>query len=472
LIFKYFLVALSIFLYLLAANGYFFLIWIAIAPIFCLIFYTRFREYLFYSLIFSVISTSYIAWMKEYNFKAWLIAATVFIVYFLIILGVAKKLYDRYGNSWIFILTVPTLFVLFQYIKFKGIKCFWLEIGVSQPTMAPLIWYIGGVGITFLIVLFNLFLASLIEKRNKLRLSFLILFLLIIIGCSLYSNLVAYNSETKIKVATIQLNNKESWPGRVKRAEELIDEYRDLTFKLRDFQPDLVIWPEYAIPADIYNAPRLLKKIEDISEEVSTVLVLGSLEWVGEQGDHTDNILVFDKGKFLGKSDAAYVFPSFFHSATVIPRNIEKKKIYYSSAGNFATNLCYEELFSNIVRKRAQKINYFIFAANNQDIVEERGDRLVSMFARLRSAENRRFSIRSTNCGYSYFISPTGRVIIKERGDLLGNHILKAEIPLLFLGKTFYSEHGNLIINTFIFLYFFILVIYLLRYKFLNNKNE
>lgn len=446
LISKILLLVASIVLFIIPTYKVSFGIWFCFFPILYLASKSSTKEYIIYSVLFSLGASYNIYWIRQYEVGAWLKAAGVWFFCILIALIVSKLIYERFGNGLLFVLSPAVFFAIFQNIRINSIRPFWLNIGIFQSNLAPIIWYIGGVGITFLILLFNSLLASFFIKKNRFKIILIITLILIIAGSLLFSSLKKYSSDKEIKVGVVQLKNRRSWEWRVEHTDFLIKQYRELTLSLRNFNPDLVVWPEYAIPADLYNNEELKKKIAFISKDLDCILVIGSVEW-GKGRNHTDNALVFDKGELIGKYDSLVAFPTDPTDPIVLEGST--KKIFKTSSGNFTINLCYEEVSPEVVRRKNSDLNYFLFSVNNQHIFTEKGKYLTSLYSRLRSAENRRFGIRSANYGYSQLISPTGKVIIRTK-----EQILKGEIPLIKLKRSFYSKYGNLIINIIVLLYF------------------
>ncbi|KXB08450.1 hypothetical protein AKJ56_01300 [candidate division MSBL1 archaeon SCGC-AAA382N08] len=460
LISKILLLVISIILFIIPTYKVSFGIWFCFFPILYLITKSSPKEYLIYAILFSLITTYNLYWIKDYQTKAFFEAAGIWFFYLLVILLISKLIYEKLGNNLIFVFTPPVFYALFQHIHINSLEPFWLNIGFVQSNSAPLIWYIGGVGITFLILLFGSLLASFFSQKKKWKLVLIVFLVIIVMSSLLFSSLKNYDSDEKIKVGIVQLKNRRSWKWRVEHTDLLIERYKELTLSLRNFNPDLVVWPEYAIPADVYNNEELKRKIALISKDLNCTLVIGSLEW-GKGRNHTDNVLVFNKGKLVGKQDALVVFPT--DPTDPIALEGSTKKLFRTDKGNFTVNLCYEEVTSRVVRKKTSEANYLIFMSNNQDMFSEKSKYLSSLYSKLRSAENKRFGIRSSNHGYSQLISPTGKVIIRTK-----EQILKGEIPLIELKRSFYSKYGNLIINLIILLYFISLVnkVWLKKHKF------
>lgn len=154
-------------------------------------------------------------------------------------------------NLW---LLIP-FWLISEYLRsvvFTGFP--WLSIGYSQidsplANFAPLI---GEVGITALVILINVCLVKIVvtlKQSNKKRLALPLLLLFIITALSYGLTDVNWVQATgkKTKVALVQGNIAQSikwapeqeWPTMLK--------YLDLTRV--NYDADIIIWPESAIPA-------------------------------------------------------------------------------------------------------------------------------------------------------------------------------------------------------------------------------
>ena len=129
---------------------------------------------------------------------------------------------------------------------------------------------------------------------------------------------------------------------------------------------------------------------------------------------------------------------------------------------NFITKICFESIDPILLSKKKynNNINFMVIIVNDGWFGNSAGPYQHYGISKLRAIENRIPIIRSANTGISAIINKKGEVE-KKIGINKQGVILSKIIPSN--SKTFYSKHGNWLVNLSIFFAFFLLFIVLKR---------
>ena len=160
---------LWVLLYYLMTLRFTFLVWIFLIPLFFFIKKFSYKQIvLFYGPIIISGSLWIFSWLKKYDPDIWISLSIIFGSYFIISGLITKLLFDNIKNQVALILIIPIIWIgLALPYEANVIGNFWLNFSMYQPTMAPLIWYLGGWGITFFIIQFSYLLYLGVEKKWK-----------------------------------------------------------------------------------------------------------------------------------------------------------------------------------------------------------------------------------------------------------------------------------------------------------------
>ena len=316
------------------------------------------------------------------------------------------------------------------------------DIGVLFPVSAPLVWYIGSTGLTFLIILFNSSVARYLVKKDKLSISVTIILAFLFIGSFTYSMLQdpagLHASDKALNIALIQgdapgrslSGYEENLDDRVKRYIALSEE------AVKKENPQVVVWPEYTLPVDIMKRfPEKMKPITSAIKESNTAFIIGSM--ASSNGKSYDAAFIFNK---KGELEDTYYSedPAIFNKS--VSSAAAAGKLYFRKAG---ITVCWEELNAGIFRNYVKNgAEYFISLSSNADLDYSWFKNYASFFSRIRAAENARYLARATQTGVTEIVSPFGRVIKTIPKNKTG--FLTGQIYGI-TKKTFYSKHGDMI---------------------------
>jgi apolipoprotein N-acyltransferase len=410
-----FLIASVPLLYFFEKFYFHFFVWIMYVPGIFLTYKKSLKVFLCYSLIYiffdCFLSVYYIFFFSQ---KFFLIALfyTFFSVYIFNLL--LYFFYKKISYPTI-IFIFPTLYFVFYILtNFINGGGLWFNISIWQPMLYPLPWLLGVDGVGFLILLFNSLVAFYILKKEKRILYTIIIFIVFLSSCFLYSYL-AIPTGTKIKVALIQGNFQKDWGWRIANANsEIFNTYNQLSREAAKAKPDIIIWPEYAIPEDIFTNKELYDKISQLAKDTNAYLVFGAVGKTDltdpEFNYIKDMAYVFSrKGDYIGGYTSVIPFP--FNEKVIAGTDFP---VFNTDIGTFGISTCYEENYDFIDKLYAEKgADFIISLANNEPLTVLREFEVQALHARFNAAEIKKYIIRASNTGITEVINPYGKVEAK-----------------------------------------------------------
>ena len=370
----------------------------------------------------------------------------------------------------------PVLWVVLEFIRSYAFTGFpWSSIGYSQYKFLPVIQVsdITGVyGISFLVLAFNcavvdgLLLKARVRKMPLFPLSysvigFIIFFIAIVssIGYGFW-RLGQDRPGHIVKAGLVQGNIEQDQKWNPAFQKYVMDTYSALSKEAAGRSPDLIIWPETAVPfifgEDKENTEQLIR----FEKTLNTYMLFGSVlekKTSSEQISLTNSVLLLDKeGKIIYQYDKIHLVPFgeyvplrrflFFVDKLVAGIGDYVPGDQYIKAetpfGSFAPMVCYEIIFPGLVRKFYSKNGDFIVTVTNDAwFGKTAGPYQHFSMAVFRAIENRKPVMRSANTGISGFIDSNGRII--KRTELFQRQVLTGEIKTDNT-LTFYSRYGDL----------------------------
>ncbi len=445
------------------------------------------------------------------------VSMCIYLAIFWVIAGFCIGFLHRGGKLPLWLIT-SLVIVMTDYIRSIGPLGFpWFFLAHTQAENIKFIQIadIGGVYIvSFVLAFTNGLLAECIIKYTHIklrgityRLIGIACIILIAIGYSQY-RLAEYKQVVRPgpKLAVIQTD----FPMKVDKSLPPLTEFLTNNLRLTRLastnNPDIVIWPETAIPVSInpefLNAKvdteylkyeqeagrEVAKIISKYADKLNTQIIVGAISKQINPPNHYPKIdkfnsaLVFDKtGKYIGRYDKIklvlfgeyvpfrysirwlywilneYMTPygrgGYEYSLT--PGTSYKVFNLKTSQGNFKYSIiiCYEDTLSNFVRKFVisngkKKIDFLVNISNDgwfnysSELIQHI-DNCV-----FRTIENRVPIARAVNTGISGFIDSAGRKYSLVRGpsSLKGPGIKGFSVANILIDprKTIYSTVGNI----------------------------
>jgi len=431
-----------------AASAFIFPSAIVLISLFPLI-YALYREsrirWLYYSgVVFAACAISLIP-LISYSPLVYLAGVAVTTLFVASFCTISKFLLLKlnYGRSSILV-PAAVWMVLFYTLDFRSLISASFDLGMLVPYSAPLIWYTGSAGITFLIILMNSAIAHSLARKTKFTLIPGIAILIVFASCFIYSNTAEparFARSKPFKIALIQGNMHEKWGWLQKNPYLALEIYRTLSLKAAKEKPDLIVWPEFALPVDFINYnDKIKREVGEIIASSKCAFIVGSILYDKKTKWHEDAGLVFDK-----KADLV----GFYSSVSPAPFNrftlgSKKEPVTFLNAAGII--VCWEEVGGLLSRRYVNDLGaeYIISLANNQDLDRTWLKNFSSFYSRARAAENKRYFARATNTGMTQIVSPLGKVVKslppQRSGILLGEIYPISE-------KTFYTRYGDILVK-------------------------
>lgn len=285
--------------------------------------------------------------------------------------------------------------------------------------------------------------------------------------------------ETTLRLALIQPNVAQQEKWQPKNRQAIIDKMLSLTNEAlaQSEKPDLIIWPESALPLFLEREPALLAQLKQLVREKDFALLLGGARLLFEEDGETrlynsaylfspqvsplvnpqlspDGWQVYDKIKLVPYGEYTPLVTLFPFISKIVPgrdynrgRRQKLLTLTVDQDGRekiirLAPSICFESVFP------AYTADFFPLGAdlivnltNDAWFGDSPGPRQHLSNLRPRTLENHCWLLRCANTGISAIINPRG--VIEKKLDLNREGILPATITLAPAGS-FFSRHPRL----------------------------
>lgn len=375
------------------------------------------------------------------------------------------------------------LWVGFEYIRAHALTGFpWGILGYSQysnTTLVQLADLTGVLGISFLLVLCNFLVARIWiyfrsrsipgqRKSGKDRTMLAVFcYTLLIMGAALaygrariqaIDSLIQTAPKPEISVIQGNITQDLKWDEACK--DVTIKKYGSLSLEAAQKNPDLIIWPETALPFYYGRDKEYSSRVDAYIRKVRTHFLIGSpaVETGKENFKYYNRAYMLNPASLvLGFYDKNHLVP--FGEYVPLQNYLGFLGKITAQAGNFSIGdnsftplpfkdhktgvlICFEILFPGIACD---------FVKNGADILttmtndawfgNTSAPRQHFSIAVLRAVENRRSVVRAANTGISGFIDPNGRII--EETSLFTDAAITRPMPALD-EITFFTKHPDL----------------------------
>lgn len=237
--------------------------------------------------------------------------------------------------------------------------------------------------------------------------------------------------------------------------QEILTTYEQLTRQAAENHPDLIVWPETAVPGWIPDDPRFTNWLQSLARQSGTFLLTGAA--TVEQGrSYNGAFLLGPDGVFEGVYLKQHLVPfgeylpaRSWLSRWVGPLNemgefsaSSNVPVFRRTAVPWSVSICFEDLFPDLMARFTRRGAGFLINLTNdgwyRNTAAPEQHFVPNVF---RAVESRSWVVRCANTGISGFIDPRGRVV--SRGPLLAPAVLESAVAAT--GEaTFYVRHGDL----------------------------
>ena len=372
--------------------------------------------------------------------------------------GLFNVLAARWGAKALALL--PLLWTGQEYALSLGELGFpWLLLGHSQAALPHFIQYATATGVfgvsCWVVGLNALFYLALVERRvflGGVALGYLLPWL------HAQSALAAAVPAEGLRIGLIQPNTTyaDKWgPNGLERSFSAL---ATLSRQAAKRDPELLVWPETALPCDPVRRADCRGRVQALVEELDIPVLTGAphaqynaaffvqpgataLPWYakmhlvpfGERTPYRDAIPLLrdiDWTRLTGDLGPAEFARGTDHAVFAHPRH------------PFAVLICFESIFPALVREHvAAGARVLVNITNDSWFGRSAGPYQHALINAMRAVENRTAIARAATTGISLFIDPFGRTY--EATDLFAPAVAVATVPV---GQpaTFYTRHGDL----------------------------
>ncbi|MCM8534473.1 MAG: apolipoprotein N-acyltransferase [Lentisphaeraceae bacterium] len=465
----------------------------------CLLGYTFFLVSLFWirSILLPVPFLLSLVWTPMFGFWAWFTRKMYF---YLAFPDATETLADAPREKFILpwkkllLLSVASasLFTMFDWMRFWLMTGFpWNQLGVSQAynlSILPVASFFGIPGITFIIIFINMSLALSLEtkwisKATKLPwqtpLLAIIISSSIVIGCNQFK--VEYKPNTSFKASLIQ---GYFFPERTRRLSqeevfEYFQTYTNLTLGQIPNKPDLILWPETALPASFTNNSYYQNTVKKLTQKANTPMLLGSSHFEFEDGKTTiynTAFLTDNKGKEVDRYYKIHLVPygEYTPMKNILPESIWNFLNGIVNMGNLGrgeefnvmslnddikmgVNICFEDVFPDVSQAFVRNgANLLVTLTNDSWYLFTSGGAQHTVHSIFRAVENGLPLLRCGTTSESCLILPSGEVthlIVDENNNRITRGAKTIDVPVSTdFTPTFYYKNPNFFSNIMIFI--------------------
>jgi len=445
------------------------LAWVGFVPLFLALNNKSQKETFFLFFITGVIFWSGVIYWLVHVTLAGTIILVLYLALYFGIFGLIIRPSTRRSTPYAF-LFIPSVWVCLEYIRgwlFTGFP--WAILGYSQYLNLPAMQIadITGVwGVSFLVMLVNVAVVEIIwSVKNKLRLRLRIVsvFLGLILSVALFYGYIKLyqrptaNEQRPIKISVIQGNIPQDLKWEPAAREEIIGKYLHLTREALKDKPDLIIWPEAAIPAVIEDSPEYFKEIRDFTREMRIPLLLGAVRNKRELY-YNNAILLSGDGELVGEYSKLHLVPfgeyiplrkALPFLETVVPIGDfsagQEYTVFTNDTIHFSVLICFEDLFPGLSRRFVNQGADFLVNITNDAWFGKTSSPYQHFSASVfRAVENRVPVVRAANTGVSGFIAPSGRIIYAT--GIFIDDAKTQELGFYSKKRTLYSRFGDIFV--------------------------
>lgn len=345
----------------------------------------------------------------------------------------------------------------------------WASLGYSQWKILPVIQiasFVGMYGVSFLIGMVNgiiaIFLIDMHDWKDCIKSAIIPTAILL---ASLIYGIISLNQPAdtqKIKIGLVPGNIKQkdkmdSWGD---KSDWIFDKYIQTTQRTADEKPDLIVWPETAVPQFIFPESEELNRIRFLLSRWNSYMLMGAISYEQAYPDwkvFNSVFMLTPKGEIIDKYDKIHLVPisEQFPFKRYLPKKLQKLvtgvsdfdsgnryTVFNSSLGNIGIPICFESVFPDISRKFINDgANLIGIITNDSWFVGTFAAQQHFSMAPFRAIENRVSVFRCANYGVSCIIDPYGRITEKLEPET-DREYLVGDVGIHQAG-TFYTKHGD-----------------------------
>jgi apolipoprotein N-acyltransferase len=351
---------------------------------------------------------------------------------------------------------LPAAWVLLEWWRGWFLTGFpWLSLGYSQTdtwlgSLAPVM---GVYGISLAIAVITGGLVTILLGRRREKILGVAVILVIWIVAAMFGRVQwTMDAGDKMSITIVQA----SIPQEKKWLREMLEPTKDLYVAMTDghWDSDLIVWPEAAIPALIFEVDDYLMALRKRTLTRGNTLLLGILDYDPEaQAYHNALLSLGPQVEFYYKRHLV-PFGEFFPVPEFVRRWMRLRNLPHTDIdpGEFeqspltvngilvAPSICYEDAYGTEQRVFLPEAALLVNVSNDAWFGDTIAPHQHLQISRMLSMETQRYMIRATNNGISAVIGPRGELLEVSRQFVPA--VIDAVVQPLS-GETFYMRVGN-----------------------------
>ncbi len=386
------------------------------------------------------------------------------------------------------LIAAPVFWVTLEYAKtylFTGYP--WGLVGYSQYSYLPLIQsadLFGVYGVSFFVVAINaaVFVIALHVRRlswgpdgsNRVpargeALMCVGIIVLAFLGNGWYGSSriadvdVRAEAAGKIGVSVVQGNFEQAIKWDDEFINKTIERYIRLSEETMAFSPDLVVWPETAMPFYFLREKEYTDQVLKGLARMDAWFLIGSPSYELEDG--TGDVVFYNTAylfdpetRLSGAYDKVHLVPfgeyvplgdwlpfigRMVHSVGDF-RPGEAGTILSANKADLCVQICYEIIFPRYSARMVENGgNLIVNITNDAWFGETAGPVQHFSMTVFRAVENRKSLVRSANTGISAFVDPSGRVL--EQTRLNETTAIYRDMPVMTGARTLYTNYPGIL---------------------------
>ncbi len=382
------------------------------------------------------------------TFSVWIALASILAVYFGLFGVVYRKLPANMARPWL----AALVWILFEKVRSLVITGFpWALLAHTQVANKPILQLasIGGeLFVSFAVVLVNLTLAEIIAARNKKNIAnaAIVGFLFGVVciwGTLRVTSIKSGESLSSfVKVGLLQgnIDQYQKWDATYEAG--IRERYESLVTDILPSKPDLVIWPESAVPGWYPVQKFYVDWVEGVVTKSNTFHLIGA---VTKRDDKDFNAAFFlnPKAEIVGEYDKQKLVPfgEYIPFGGFLKRWIPylgQLGTFDSGAGpvifdlngvKFSATICYEAMFGYLFqRKSTSDVDVFVNITNDGWFLDSAAPEQHYVANVFRAVETGRPVVRAANTGISAVIDPAGRELFRTALLVKGSNVV--DVPI------------------------------------------
>ncbi|MHB0976333.1 MAG: apolipoprotein N-acyltransferase [Candidatus Aquicultorales bacterium] len=331
---------------------------------------------------------------------------------------------------WVRLLGIPALWVALEYAHSTGTYSFpWGILGesIKQPALMQAASVVGGFGLSFLVVLVSLLLYEVLTGDLRKR-KICLVASVGILGAWLAFGFFSLSREIpapSLSLAIVQGNVEQSVKLDPDAADQSKELYSRLTVEAAKRRPDVIVWPETAVPNELLYDPAYVKEVTVAAQKAGSLLIAGAFD--------RDSDKVYNSAILLGAGE-----PKTYNKMQLVPwgeftplRSISSRVNSLAGLGvdqtpgtkltpisirgrKIAALICFESAYSRQAAAMARSgARLGLVITNNGWFGRTSAAEQHFQLARFRAIENGMYVAQAANTGISGVIDPRGKVLAR-----------------------------------------------------------